>query len=297
MIFKATATLLFSLSPLFSEAQISDSCVNPNTNTSSFEGEAQTKQDKNKNLHIIPNIFEETLKQQDTMDYADNKKTADDLYHMRGAAQKYCYHLDDADPDDSSCLFLGEAYLTPELLDSMKERMGIFHHGSLPSPAFHRGPTGGDKRWKEDKEKNDMNDFTEVGVLTDTRVMYETTLSHHDHYIGTGQRVTDENDVAFIMMNTNPDAFFQHGETSVPIVEGSLVHFNGRISHNTVINSGRVDLLGPFEMRASWLSGNIATKNTVGCERARCVPASGGGGKHNKHMKAILCCVVDIIRF
>ena len=38
---------------------------------------------------------------------------------------------------------------------------------------------------------------------------------------------------------------------SVPVVKGSLVRFNGARSHHTIINSGSVELLGPFE--GGWL--------------------------------------------
>jgi hypothetical protein len=52
--------------------------------------------------------------------------------------------------------------------------------------------------------------------------------------------------VAFVFLNTNQDAHFVHDDVSVPVVEGTLVHFNGAIPHHTIVNSGVVQLLGPI---------------------------------------------------
>ena len=56
---------------------------------------------------------------------------------------------------------------------------------------------------------------------------------------------------AFVFMEDNDDAYFTVGGMSVPVVKGSLVRFNGARSHHTIINSGSVELLGPFE--GGWL--------------------------------------------
>ena len=50
------------------------------------------------------------------------------------------------------------------------------------------------------------------------------------------------------MLNDNSNAYFSHGNISIPIQAGRLVTFNGKIPHQTVINSGRVNLLGPFSL-------------------------------------------------
>eukprot|EP00978_Attheya_sp_CCMP212_P021561 scaffold63092_cov45-Attheya_sp.AAC.1 len=69
-------------------------------------------------------------------------------------------------------------------------------------------------------------------------------------------------------MNTNEDAYFDHGDTSVPIVEGSLVHFQGGKPHNTVVNSGFVNMLGPFDIMGFKSVGN---GNSNSCNNdARC---------------------------
>jgi hypothetical protein len=54
--------------------------------------------------------------------------------------------------------------------------------------------------------------------------------------------------IAFLMLNTNDDAYFSHGETSVPVKEGTIVTFPGEVVHQTVIHSGSVKLLGPFDV-------------------------------------------------
>lgn len=56
--------------------------------------------------------------------------------------------------------------------------------------------------------------------------------------------------VGFYVLKDNPGAYFEIGddELCIPVVEGSFVTFNGRRPHRTVINTGSVDLLGPFEM-------------------------------------------------
>ncbi len=75
---------------------------------------------------------------------------------------------------------------------------------------------------------------------------------HIDHYsAGTdGKRCSvDQDRVVFVVLNINPDAYFVHGDVQIPILEGSLVHFMGGIPHNTIVNSGSVQLLGPFDAK------------------------------------------------
>jgi hypothetical protein len=39
----------------------------------------------------------------------------------------------------------------------------------------------------------------------------------------------DQDCVAFVVLNMNPDAYFDHEDMVVPIVGGSLVHFIGGV--------------------------------------------------------------------
>jgi hypothetical protein len=50
--------------------------------------------------------------------------------------------------------------------------------------------------------------------------------------------------VAFFDAETNDNAYFLHGKTSVPVKEGTMVTFPGNVVHHTVrINSGSIKLL------------------------------------------------------
>lgn len=112
---------------------------------------------------------------------------------------------------------------------------------------------------------------SETGVLVDTHLFTETTPVHRDQYPadkdGKQSPVREDREVAFVFLNSNSDAYFQHGDNmSVPVVEGSLVHFNGRVAHNTVVNSGAVYMLGSFEVGPLVGSaGIIGGIGTSGC--------------------------------
>ena len=80
------------------------------------------------------------------------------------------------------------------------------------------------------------------------KTITSTTKKHRDNYKN-GESVVSEN-VAFVMLNTNPDAHFSHGETSVPIKAGTAVSFRGDVFHHTIVNSGSVSLLGPFAVES-----------------------------------------------
>jgi hypothetical protein len=85
--------------------------------------------------------------------------------------------------------------------------------------------------------------------LVNTQVIGATTDKHVDSYlVPDGERRLVENDkrVAFVFLNTNPNAHFIHDNVSVPVVEGTLVHFNGAVPHQTIVNAGVVRLLGPI---------------------------------------------------
>jgi hypothetical protein len=123
--------------------------------------------------------------------------------------------------------FRGQAHLSASFVRDLQTKMGI---------AF--SPFGGD------------DGGFQRGRIVSTTTMTVSSPQHVDHYpAGTDgkRRRVDQDRVAFVVLNTNPDAYFVHGDVSVPIVEGSLVHFIGGILHNTIVNSGSVQLLGPFD--------------------------------------------------
>jgi hypothetical protein len=61
-----------------------------------------------------------------------------------------------------------------------------------------------------------------------TSVPTQSSVPHVDHYPPKGvekkrEPVGNNAMVAFLMLNTNDDAYFSHGETSVPVEEGTMV--------------------------------------------------------------------------
>jgi hypothetical protein len=104
---------------------------------------------------------------------------------------------------------------------------------------------------KRDRGEQIHNDDEAVGLLTARHTYLETsTMAHRDHYaegILQGQPVTGSSN-AFVFLNTNPDALFFHGGATegVPVVEGTLVVFDGAVSHYTHVPRGTVHLLGPL---------------------------------------------------
>jgi hypothetical protein len=105
------------------------------------------------------------------------------------------------------------------------------------------------------EERHNLHELSSpVGIQTARHTYLETsTIAHYDHYAeGTllGQPVTSSAN-AFVFLNTNPNAFFFHGSSSegVPVVEGTLVVFDGSISHFTHVPSGTVHLLGPLNTK------------------------------------------------
>jgi hypothetical protein len=89
----------------------------------------------------------------------------------------------------------------------------------------------------------------------DTSVLMRTintgsTPVHIDRYWDTDRTpVLDE--VGFVFLNDNPDATFVYGSERIPAKKGSLVVFNGGVPHNTIVKSGKVNIVGPFKMDAS----------------------------------------------
>jgi hypothetical protein len=123
----------------------------------------------------------------------------------------------------------GEAQLSGSFLDKIRGNSG------LPS-FFYAAPSRG-------------------YYTVQTYVLTESSLPHVDyHYYpqmakGTKRKpVGDKEMIAFLMLNTNDDAYFSHGDTSVPVKEGTIVTFPGNVVHQTVIHSGSVKFLGPFEV-------------------------------------------------
>jgi hypothetical protein len=114
------------------------------------------------------------------------------------------------------------------------------------------------------------------GALVGTTVITRTTDPHVDLLPPEEGKsrvpVLGEFNVVFIPLNSNPDAYFQQGGMSVPIVKNSLVQFKGNEPHNTVVKSGVVNMLGPFQVGPFGASG-ILMVGMMGST------PGGGGGK------------------
>ena len=81
-----------------------------------------------------------------------------------------------------------------------------------------------------------------------TTYLTGTSNYHQDHKHNDGSLVEDQ--VGFIALNTNDDAYFDHPDMKVPIREGAFIRFNGSDPHRTVVNKGTVRLLGPFDLKS-----------------------------------------------
>ena len=104
---------------------------------------------------------------------------------------------------------------------------------------------------------DDIIDANTGGVKLQTRFINESTQPHVDRYHHNGKVVVD--DVMFVALDSNPDAHFTHGDSSIPAVAGRLFRFNGSIKHGTTFNGGNpIRLLGPFSTK------NFASVGTTG---------------------------------
>ena len=81
-----------------------------------------------------------------------------------------------------------------------------------------------------------------------TTYLTATSNYHQDHKHNDGTLVEEE--VGFVALNTNYDAYFDHPDMKVPIREGVFVRFKGSEPHRTVVNNGKVHLLGPFDLKS-----------------------------------------------
>jgi hypothetical protein len=119
----------------------------------------------------------------------------------------------------------GEAQISGSFIDKIRGNSGL--------PSFFYAPSG--------------------DYAMPTRVLTETSVPHVDYYpqmvAGTERKPVGNNElIAFVMLNTNEDAYFSIGETSVPVMEGTSIIFPGNVVHHTVIRSGSIKLLGPFDI-------------------------------------------------
>ncbi len=91
-------------------------------------------------------------------------------------------------------------------------------------------------------------------VLVRIRTLTSSTQRHVDAICADThtpwRTVSSMETVAFLPLDTNPDSYFDYNDECVPLVKGSLVRFDGSVAHNTIIKSGSVRLLGPFNLES-----------------------------------------------
>ncbi len=96
-----------------------------------------------------------------------------------------------------------------------------------------------------------------------TKRFTETTQLHRDSYtneqgLRQGVGESDNGMVGFIFRNTNEDAHFEtddDGGFCFPVREGTFMSFDGSKPHQTIVNSGHVELIGPFLLSSKALFG------------------------------------------
>ena len=94
----------------------------------------------------------------------------------------------------------------------------------------------------------DADTTTNSGGMFQTRFIGQSTQPHVDRYHHNNEVVDD--DVMFVALDSNPDAHFTHGDSSIPAVAGRLFRFAGSIKHGTTFNGGNpIQLLGPFSTK------------------------------------------------
>ena len=89
-------------------------------------------------------------------------------------------------------------------------------------------------------------------TLSDTPIQITTVLPgqtplHQDGVVD-GSNITPAK-VGFIVLNDNPSAVFVHDGIESSLERGTLVIFDGQTPHQTKVDSGVVNLAGPFEVR------------------------------------------------
>ena len=124
------------------------------------------------------------------------------------------------------------------------------------------------------KQQNEYRRSIAVTKLTGTT---ETHADYHYSYSDGFGVEKAEDKVAFIFLETNPDATFVHGKAKIPSEAGKLVVFDGGVPHNTQVERGTLSLAGPLDIkRLSFVGGGGGgCTSDAGCgtdEKCECGP-------------------------
>jgi hypothetical protein len=117
----------------------------------------------------------------------------------------------------------GEAFLSRQVMDKIREAVGL---PPLGGGAAHTG-----------------------GATVQATLISKTTRMHSDsHWDKERTPMSAHERTGFVVLSDDHDAYFSHGDTMVPLAQGSLVTFEGSVEHNTIVKFGNVLLAGPFDL-------------------------------------------------
>lgn len=141
-------------------------------------------------------------------------------------------------------------FLKKELALSDTARERIRRPVNIPNTLAHIIREQYLQQCEEPSQRVVFEDLKEENVIP-INVLFETSPRHTDGLKFQGDRAFAEDmpgdlSVAFIPLEDNDQAFFDHGEERVLIKKGTMVTFDGAIKHNTVLLGGSVQFLGPF---------------------------------------------------
>ena len=147
----------------------------------------------------------------------------------------------DARPNAENPMYRGQAWVPTSVASYIQKAALGAERGDASS--IELGILGSSEARSQASEARSVLPLTTVTGTTD---------EHVDHLeAGTGPTVPTDDIVAFVFLNTNPDAHFELDGECVPVVKNNLVAFNGGHSkHRTVVNGGEVRLLGPFHAKS-----------------------------------------------
>jgi hypothetical protein len=122
----------------------------------------------------------------------------------------------------------GEAFLSRQGMEKIREAVGLTG-GHFAGGSANTGAGG--------------------GATVQATLISKTTPLHADsHWDSERTPMRADERAGFVVLNEDHEAYFNHDGTMVPLVQGSLVTFEGSIEHNTIVKSGSVLLAGPFDL-------------------------------------------------
>ena len=115
-----------------------------------------------------------------------------------------------------------------------------------------------------------------------TTFLTGTSNYHQDHKHDQATTLV-EDEVGFVALNTNEDAYFDHPDMKVPIREGAFIRFKGSDPHRTVVNTSSVHLLGPFDLQSLGKVGSSKPNpNTKGSKKEKSSKSSKDKSSKNQ---------------